>query len=345
MIYESMFLAPHHSDHCDSINMTFKELIDKARSSHLDEILSTYGVAGVKEGSSVRYKNEAMNLVVTGDKWYDNEAGVGSIGPIDLVSHLQGCSFREAVLWIVKSSNPTSAVLPASNFSAKMKNEIQSLSYEEAREQYAPRDDSRWKEARSYLIDQRCLNGPIVDELFKRGNIYATKKGGIAFLHRNLEGVEVGSSIRAIQHDSAFRQSIGTKTEGWFSLGNLKDAKTIVVAESAIDALSFATLYPLEPETAVTGISGAYSPLPLLRHAWKNRAKIVAAYDNDAVGLKAKDQLRIDWEKISRSNGEFEEKISALKDWNEDLCRSYQQKNQKWTICSDGVESSVSIPK
>lgn len=324
-----LYLIPHPLGHCNSTNMTFKKLIDQARCSPLHEILSAHGVVGIKEGSSVRYKNEAMNLVVTGNKWYDNEAGVGSVGPIDLVSHLQGCSFKEAVLWIVKSSNPTSAVLPARNFSVKMKNEIQSLSYEEAREQYALRDDSRWIEARSYLVNQRCLDGLMIDELFKSCDIYTTKKGGIAFLHRNLEGKEVGSSIRAIQHDSAFRQSIGSKADGWFTLGNLKDAKSIIVVESAIDALSFAILYPLESKVAVAAISGAYSPLPLLRHAFKNRAKVIAAYDNDVVGLKAKEQLDIDWSDITQGNGEFGANVPVLKDWNEDLRRSYQQKNQK----------------
>lgn len=323
--------------------MTFKELINRVRPTPLDEILSAHGLSGIKEGNSVRYKDATINIVVTENKWYDNKAGIGGAGPIDLVSHLRGYSFRDAVLWLDGSCSTIPSFLSASSCKDKNSNECKILSYPEAREQYAVRDDSRWAEARSYLVEQRRLQADIVDIMFKNGNLYATKKGGIAFVHLNVDGEEVGCSIRSIQHCSKFHQSIGKKTTGWFSVGNLKTAKTILVAESAIDALSLATLHPMEPNTAVVAVSGAYSPLPLLEHAFRNGAKLIAAYDNDEAGINAKEQLHTTWKELTHGKGTFLEKIPIKKDWNEDLCRSYQQKNQKWTIFSDLVESSVRI--
>ena len=299
--------------------MTFKELIDKVRPIPLNDILNAHGLTGVKEGNSIRYKDEKSNIVVTGGRWYDNRTGTGGAGPIDLVSYLRGASFRDAVLWLSTPSHLVYSFSPTSKI--KTTEEHKPLSYEESKEQYAARDNNRWSEAFSYLVDKRGLKYEVIDELFKKGDIYATEKGGVAFVHRNIDGEEVGSSIRSIHHQSGFRQSIGKKTTGWFSIGDLKKAKTVVIVESAIDALSLLSLSGIEPEMAIVAVSGAFSPLPLLRHAWENKARIVAAYDNDVPGSHAKEKLCQVWKELTGGHGEFIEKIPVKKDWNEDLCQ------------------------
>ena len=49
-----------------------------------------------KEGVSFRAKDERFNFVIPGDKWFDNRAGVGGVGAIDLQMHLRGWDFRAA---------------------------------------------------------------------------------------------------------------------------------------------------------------------------------------------------------------------------------------------------------
>jgi len=296
--------------------MTFKELIDSVRPTSLNDILNVHGLSGIRQGNSIRYKDETANIVVTGDKWYDNKLARGGVGPIDLVSHLRKCSFREAVLWLANKTHFN--CLPQKHIQEKLPAE--QMPYDQSKQEYALRDDTRWSEARSYLIDKRCLKSKIVDEFYNKGDIYATTKGGVAFIHRNVDGEDVGLSIRSINHQSGFRLSIGKKTTGWFTVGDLKEAKEIIVAESAIDALSLCCLNGLGPESSIVAVSGAFSPLTLLKHAWKNEAKIVAGDDSDDAGLQAREKLREAWREITNGMGEFDEKIPLKKDWNEDLC-------------------------
>ena len=299
--------------------MTFKELIDKVRPTPLDQILCAHSLTGKKEGCSVRYKNDQVNIVVTGNKWYDNKSSVGGSGSIDLASHLKNCTFREAVLWLSQYNFSPSFFSASKNPTSDDKE----IFYPSIKEQYAARDDNYWMAARSYLVIERKLNSKTIDELFKQGDIYATKKGGIAFVHRNFDGEEVGCSIRSINHQSGFRQSLGDKKTGWFSVGNLKTAKTIIIVESAIDALSFDALSALENETAIVSVSGAYSPLSLLRHASDNNINIVAAYDNDVAGRNANERLRATWNDLTQLSKKFSIKIPSNKDWNEDLLHHF----------------------
>ena|SRR3990167_9926754 len=95
-------------------------------------------------------------IIVSGEKWYDNKSHLGGLGTIDLTSHLRICSFREAALWLDASFHSGASLFPR-------KFESTPLSYEEARERYASRDDSRGEDARSYLVDRGCLNGPMID--------------------------------------------------------------------------------------------------------------------------------------------------------------------------------------
>lgn len=296
--------------------MTFKELIDSVRPTPLNDILNAHGLSGIRQGHSVRHKDETANIVVTGDKWYDNKSNRGGVGPIDLVAHLRKCSFRDAVLWLANKTHFN--CLPQKTIQEKLPAE--QMPYDQAKQEYALRDDSRWPEARTYLINKRCLKSELVDEFYNNGNIYATAKGGIAFIHRNINGEDVGLTIRAIKHQSRFRLSIGRKTTGWFTIGDINSAQKIVVVESAIDALSLCSLSGIEPETAIVAVSGAFSPITLLKHAWENEAKIVAAYDSDQTGLQAKENLKKAWQEITNGMGEFDEKIPLKKDWNEDLC-------------------------
>jgi hypothetical protein len=297
--------------------MNFKELIDYVRPTSLNDILNVHGLSGIREGNSVRYKDETTNIIVTGDKWYNNKAGQGGVGPIDLVSHLRNCSFRDSVLWLANKEH----FVHSPTRSIREKEPIEALPYDKSKQEYALRDDSRWNEARSYLVDKRCLNPELVDEFFKKGDIYATERGGVAFIHRNVDGEDVGLTIRSIKHQSGFRQSLGRKTTGWFTVGDLKMAREIVVVESAIDALSFFSLFKPEPETAIVAVSGAYSPLPLLEHAKKNDAAIISAYDNDQAGLNARENLNTAWMQLTHGEGDFFEKVPTKKDWNEDLCQ------------------------
>ena len=107
------------------------------------------------------------------------------------------------------------------------------------------REDSNWPLARAYLIEQRKISLPLVDELHARGSVYANNhrpNPSLVFLHRDQHGKVRGASLRDTKHQSVFRPCLGNRLTAWFAVGNVNEADRIVVVESPIDALSYYSL-------------------------------------------------------------------------------------------------------
>ncbi len=66
------------------------------RDISLRELLRWHGFEIKPEGITFRARNERHNIVVTGNCWFDNKAGVGGVGAIDLQMHLTGEDFAAA---------------------------------------------------------------------------------------------------------------------------------------------------------------------------------------------------------------------------------------------------------
>ena len=60
---------------------------DHLRNISLRELLRRHGLEVRPEGITYRAKNERYNIVVTGNRWFDNKAGRGGLGAIDLQMH------------------------------------------------------------------------------------------------------------------------------------------------------------------------------------------------------------------------------------------------------------------
>ena len=76
--------------------MKISELADQVRNIPLREVLERYGFEPKAEGTTLRAKSEHHNIVVTGSRWFDNKAGVGGAGAIDLVIHIAKVDFPAA---------------------------------------------------------------------------------------------------------------------------------------------------------------------------------------------------------------------------------------------------------
>ena len=66
------------------------------RDISLRELLRWHGFEIKPEGITYRAKNDRYNIVVTGNRWFDNKAGLGGLGAIDLQMHLTGEDFAAA---------------------------------------------------------------------------------------------------------------------------------------------------------------------------------------------------------------------------------------------------------
>jgi len=294
---------------------------DQVRGIPLGELLHWHGFKIKKEGTSIRARSKQHNIVVTDNKWFDNKAGIGGVGAIDLQMHLCGGDFQTTCHVLAEGFRPTGAglVFPPSKGS-----EDRRRPFEELAAQYAVPSTGNWPVARDYLVEIRKIDPAIVDELHGRGSIYANThrpNPGIVFLHRSQHGKVEGATLRDTRHESSFRPCLGNKLSAWFALGDLSTAETVVAVESPIEALSYHTLFAgRHDRLAIVSCAGSFVPEDLMFQAYDRRQSFVIALNNDDAGelgwQKAWDNT-VDWTGFKISS-----ECPQRNDWNADLVAS-----------------------
>ena len=242
-----------------------QQVADQVRGIPLGELLNWHGFKMTKEGASIRARNKQHNIVVTGNKWFDNKTGVGGAGAIDLQMHLCGGDFQTTCHILAEGFRPLGAGLA---FPPGKRQEDRRKPFEELAAQYAVPSTGNWPVAREYLVETRKIDAPLVDELHEHGSIYANihrPNPGIVFLHRSQHGKVEGATLRDTRHESSFRPCLGNKLSAWFSIGDLANAQTVVAVESPIEALSYHSLFAGRNDPlAIVSCSGSFVPEELM---------------------------------------------------------------------------------
>ena len=144
----------------------------------------------------------------------------------------------------------------------------------------APRDDLQWKRARQKLIEQEGLNTALIDELHKKGNLYANILN-IIFPHKfHGNGKIIGATLKPIEENSAWK-TIGDKTSAWFVIGNIDSASTIVAVESPLEALRYHSYYNCYPHSAIVSCCGPQVPPPLMQLVKENEQKLILSFSQN----------------------------------------------------------------
>lgn len=168
----------------------------------------------------------------------------------------------------------------------------QPISLREKLDQYAKRDESKWSQVENYLSRKRELPLELIRQHRADGSLYPNTRASCVFLHRNEQGIATGATIRSTSGN--FKQCIGNKSDGFFTTGaKLYEARSLVLTESPIDALSYRALHP-DPTICVISTAGTSNPAVLIQRAQERNQTIIAAQDGDAAGdLQAQDALTI----------------------------------------------------
>lgn len=308
------------------MNAPLQRVADEVRGISLADLLAWHGFKLRREGLSFRAKNDRHNIVITGQKWFDNKVGVGGAGAIDLQMHLCGGDFQTTCLVLAQDFRPLPGRLefPPEKLN---RSEPRRATFEELAAKYAVPSSMNWPTARDYLVETRKIDVPLVDNLHEAGAIYANThypNPGIVFLHRSHEGKVEGATLRDTRDDSSFRPTLGNKLSAWFCVGDLTNAEKIVAVESPIDALSYHSLFLSNNDpTAVVSCSGSCVSTDLMFEAYERKQRFVVALDNDGAGergwQRAWDET-VDWTGFNLSS-----ECPRQKDWNDDLTASVRQ--------------------
>lgn len=179
-----------------------------------------------------------------------------------------------------------------------------------------------------YLEDERALPATLLKSPRFAGKLKVDFRANAIFPHADQDG-PCGYEIKN-RNFTGFAK--GGEKGLWFSAAN-RDDRTLVIAESGIDALSYAVLHP-DAATRYASTGGAMNPNQpaLIRAAIERmgqgrdgsfKSRVVIATDNDEGGRKLADQI----EALARESGRADLDIvrdlpeGEGQDWNEVLKR------------------------
>lgn len=246
---------------------------------------------GEKEGASEVWETPEHKLVVTGSKFFDFKAAkhAGGGGAIDLVMHLWGITFRDA-LEILEGLAPRLSRGAALAYALTHTKSI------------TPRHEdfaallARWakpmpdmlQNAVRYLTEVRGIPTAVVQAVIDRGDLWANRHGSCVFAHRDRNGTLRGCTVRESNFatkQKPFKQCLGDKTTAWFTVGGDWTAPELVLVESPIDALSFVSL-GYGRNAQVVSTAGEADLSQLIASVQHGSRKLRLGFDNDDAGRR-----------------------------------------------------------
>lgn len=261
-----------------------------------------------------KWHTEQGSLSITESKFINWCSGASGGGAIDLVMHLANLNFPRAVVWLEQHvcqhvdtdqqpawPNHTLAHQQAAN---KLRTTTKSaLSLPAA-------DASQLNRVHRYLTHRRCLPASLVESLIATGKLYADHRGNAVFLMVASKAQRpIGAELRGTGEQVWRGMAPGTdKDAGFFWTGDAR-SRTIIVCESAIDAMSCCVLFP---EYLAISTSGVRPAPRWLSGLLARDYTIHCGYDTDEAGARAAAAMIIAYPSVNRLQ-------PPAHDWNDAL--------------------------
>lgn len=303
----------------------FRHRADAVRWLPLDAVLIQWGADRDRCNRS-RWRTERGSVSITGSKFFNWHRNQGGGGAIDLVMHLSGWDVGDAVAWLeqhlgsrlssVLSTSPrdsgrSSCVDTKSETYRASGSSGPSSSIATTRSLRLPQPNrGNLGRVRRYLTEKRCLSASIIESLIESGKLYADDRGnGVFLMLAGRPNRPIGAELRGTG-DRVWRgmASGSRKDAGFFWIGAPELVKstsnhatsnhstssiTIVLCESAIDAISCFQLHASEGTSRCISIStaGVRPDAPWLPVLLSRGYKIYCGFDDDEAGNSSARQM------------------------------------------------------
>lgn len=251
----------------------WQERADRMRSLPLTLVLR---VSGAEPDRADRHKWHTPQgvLSVTGAKFINWHLGHGGGGAIDLVMHLHGLGFGQALEWLERHC----ASVLVRPVSAPPRPPLR----------LPPSVPEHLAQVRRYLTQQRRLPAALLDPLIEAGSLYADAHANAVFLLRDPHAQPVGAELRGTSPRSWRGMAPGSRKDlGCFAIPACRQAgpnsplKACVLCESAIDALS---CHALHPSARCLSTAGARPDPAWLSNLLAQPEPIFCGFDADVTG-------------------------------------------------------------
>lgn len=273
-----------------------RERANRLRALPLEAVLLRSG-ATRDRADKAKWRTGRGVISVTGAKFMNWNRSVGGGGAIDLAMHLGGLRFKEALEWLERNFKAQDAPDPSPVPPRPLI--------------LPPRDPRKLLEVRRYLYERRRLPAALVEPLIAAGFVYADTRGNAVFLLLGKEEVPVGAEIRGTTSHPWRGMAPGSRKDlGYFSIPVLEPA-TIILCESAIDAVSCLALH----DRALCISTAGARPNPLwLESLLQSGKPVCCGFDADPTGDEMAHAMIEIHPTVTRLR-------PPLKDWNEVLTR------------------------
>jgi hypothetical protein len=249
--------------------MTFQEIRDRAdhvRSIPLQSLLLRTG-AERDRYDKAKWHTGKGTISFTGMKFMNWDQSVGGGGAIDLAMHLNDLDFKSAVQWLWNHFPHPDHREPQHPCRPKLI--------------LPPQDLSMLPGVKRYLVHDRAIAVSLIQPLIESGRLYADHRGNAVFLLFGKENRPVGAELRGTTPARWRGMATGSQKDlGYFSVPAPR-ATTIVLCESAIDAISCFALHPAYLCISTAGARPNPLWLALLIH---HGYEIYCGFDADDTG-------------------------------------------------------------
>ncbi|MGH7080940.1 MAG: DUF3991 domain-containing protein [Acetobacteraceae bacterium] len=253
-----------------------------------------------------KWHTEQGPLSVSGAKFMSWRQDRGGGGAIDLVMHLAGLDFRAAVEWLEEylGVGPPGCAPGVAHRAAR------SAPAQAAVLRLPPPADGLLDRVRQYLEQRRGLSPELLEPLIESGRLYADGRGNAVFVLVSGKAQQpVGGELRGTGPEIWRGMAPGTrKDRGYFWVGE-RGSKSIVLCESAIDAISCRQLYR---EHICISASGVRADPPWLHGLLAAGYQIYCGFDADEPGDAAAARM-------TRLHGVIKRLRPSTHDWNDVL--------------------------
>jgi len=250
-----------------SHGVTWRARADRLRTLPLPVVLAA--LEAVRDPHDpAKWHTARGGLSVSGPKFMNWHLDRGGGGAIDLVMHVRQAGFGQALEWLEQRFGSGTSLPPQAT------PQTRSLAL-------PPSVAGNWPRVERYLVQERKLPATLLQPLVQSGVLYADARANAVFLLLDSATNPVGAELR------------GTTAFGWRGMapGSRKDrgffglpattSRTLVLCESAIDALS---CHALHPDYRCLSTSGARSDPAWLPTLIAQGSPIYCGFDADPTG-------------------------------------------------------------
>ncbi len=279
--------------------MTFHQIGDRLHQLRAIPLESVLLATGAQRDHYDRHKWHTLqgSISTTGMKFMNWNQGIGGGGAVDLAMHLNSINFKAAIEWLCHHFP-----IPCDSPSLPLPRSLT----------LPPSDPRQLSAVEHYLVCNRAITPSLIQSLIASGRLYADTRGNAVFLMLGKENKPVGAELRGTGSLPWRGMAPGShKDLGFFSvLPGL--ATTVVLCESAIDAIS---CFLLHPSALCVSTSGARPNPRWLPALLSQGLPVYCGFDSDSTGDLIAQHLMALYPVVGRLR-------PTLHDWN-DLLKSH----------------------